>query len=51
MFKSGKYYGFEVLEEFGLDGDGKGCGPDQGLKLRLCSNHEDQASAAPRPPR
>lgn len=42
---NGKYFGFEVVEEFGLESDGKGCGPDGGLKLRLCSNHEDQVCA------
>jgi hypothetical protein len=36
------YYGFEVLEEYGLEGDGKGSGADKGLKLRLCSEHEEQ---------
>eukprot|EP01050_Picozoa_sp_SAG11_P019888 SAG11_NODE_3243_length_2587_cov_2.299035_1_plen_187_part_00 len=36
------YYGFEVIEEFGLEGDGKGSSADQGLKLRLCSAHADE---------
>jgi hypothetical protein len=40
--ENGSYYGFQVQEEYGLEGDGKGAGIDDGHKLRLCSAHEEQ---------
>jgi hypothetical protein len=39
---NGSYYGFQVQEEYGLPGDGKGGDIDSGHKLRLCSAHEEQ---------
>ena len=39
---NGDYFGFQVVEEYGLEGDGKGSGETQGHKLRLCSSHEEQ---------
>ena len=39
---NGDYFGFQVVEEYGLEGDGKGSGAEQGHKLRLCSSHEEQ---------
>lgn len=40
--ENGSYFGFQVVEEYGLEGDGKGSGPDRGHQLRLCSAHKEQ---------